>query len=154
MDLNEFRIMHSELIEHYQFIEYHLKCICSALQREKPFLGEMESVEKDTSIKLLNQIRHIQKGRKDKILSEEECKRIRDLCNHRNDWVHSCYVNLKRDYKTGVPTNKDVIMQMTKDWIEARDLRELLDIRKRPLQYEKYKLEEAMRNQISGDSIK
>lgn len=63
-------------------------------------------------------------------------------------------MNLKRDYKTGVPTNKDVIMQMTKDWIEARDLRELLDIRKRPLQYEKYKLEEAMRNQISGDSIK
>ena len=45
MTQEKFRIMHSELIEHYQFIEMHLEAICAYLS-DKSFMQGLEDVEK------------------------------------------------------------------------------------------------------------
>ncbi len=45
MNIDKFRIMHSTIIEHYQFIEHHLEGIYATLC-EKNFLLGLEDVEK------------------------------------------------------------------------------------------------------------
>lgn len=133
MDLDEFRIKHSELIEHYQFIEYHLKCILAALQEEKPFLVGMQDVEKDTIWRLIGQICSIQEESDKTFLTKEECEQIRAICPRRNVWVHACCVDLAFDSKTkGLKYQRD-IKHMLEDLAEAKRLRDYLFEKKIPL---------------------
>ena len=56
MVLKEFRIHHSTLIEHYQFIEAHLDGIYAAISG-KPFLDGIKEVEKDSLSGVVREIR-------------------------------------------------------------------------------------------------
>lgn len=73
MDLQEFRIKHSELIEHYQFVESHLENLYAALNWQRPYSDGMQAVEKDTIIRLVNRIRDWQKEKNKCVLSDEDC---------------------------------------------------------------------------------
>ena len=75
MDLKEFRILHSELIEHYQFIEYHLECIYAAFQEGESFVDNLKIVDKDSILNLVERILLLQKKTKRIVLSEEVCKK-------------------------------------------------------------------------------
>ena len=156
MDLNEFRIMHSELIEHYQFIEYHLRCIYSALQGEQSFLEGMDSVGKDTVSRLLNQIVSLQEESKKTFLTKEERRQIEAICPRRNIWVHACYVDMAFDSKTKGLKYKRDINQMMEDLAEAKRLRDYFFEKKIPLQREKQKQdeEEAMKQRVTRENFK
>ena len=56
MVLKEFRINHSTLIEHYQFIEAHLEGIYAALSG-KSFADGIREIEKDKRTELYNKNR-------------------------------------------------------------------------------------------------
>ena len=131
--LEEFRLLHSELIEHYQFIEYRLEVIYACLCEGKSFSDGLMDVEKDTIRRLLNKIRTIQKARGKVILTEEECKRIERICGQRNIWCHNCYVELVFDSKTGVLKKSCDIKKMMQDLTEAKEIRDWLFKKSIPL---------------------
>ena len=60
MELKEFRIAHSTLIEHYQFIEGHLEGIYAALS-DKTFVEGVRDVENDGLGRLLGEIRKLER---------------------------------------------------------------------------------------------
>ena len=133
MSLEDFRKKHSEVIEHYQFIEYNLEGIYAALQERKSFMGGMEDVEKDNIKALLNRIRHIQKERNDCIIDEDEYEEIIAICDRRNFWCHNCYVDLVFDYTSGGLRDLKDAKALTNDIIAAREMRDRLFEQKKQL---------------------
>ncbi len=124
MPLVEFRKVHSELIEHYQFIEFHLEGMYAAVCG-KHLIDGLSDVEKDNYGKLINKIHMLEKQNNEEYLTSDECKRLTALCARRNFWCHNCYVDLKFDSKTGgLAEISDMQMLMT-DFREAEDMREL-----------------------------
>ncbi len=67
MVLNEFRILHSTLIEHYQFIEAHLEGIYAAVS-DKPFVIGLQEVEKDSLSGVVREIKELEREKKSKSL--------------------------------------------------------------------------------------
>lgn len=133
MSLEDFRKKHSEVIEHYQFIEYNLEGIYAALQEKKSFMGGMEDVEKDNIKALMNRIRRIQKERNECIISEEEYEAIIAICDRRNFWCHNCYVDLVFDCISGDLRDLKDAKALTNDIISARAMRDRLFERKMQL---------------------
>ena len=132
MDLQEFRIKHSELIEHYQFVESHLENLYAALNRQRPYSDGMQAVEKDTIIRLVNRIRDWQKEKNKSVLSDEDCNRLKRISERRNFWCHNCYVDLVFDEKTGGLKKKRDIEILSADMNEARQIRDYLFKKKLP----------------------
>ena len=129
MDLDEFRRVHSELVEHYQFIEHHLEGIYSALQ-DKYFYDGLVEVEKDNIPRLIHRILSIQQKNGEVVLSEEDLSRINNAYERRNFWCHNCYVDLVFDRKTGGPSHLNDVKAMMSDLVEAKSLRDELFERK------------------------
>lgn len=126
MTIEEFRLLHSELIEHYQFIEHHLEGIYSSLQGEKSFYEGLLEVENDNIPRLLKRIKAIQDGRGVIVISEEDSNLIEQMCSRRNFWCHNCYVDMVFDRKTGGPRKETDIKKMRSDLQEAQKLRDYL----------------------------
>lgn len=126
MKLEEFRIKHSELIEHYQHIEFNLEGIFSALQEDKPFLTGMEEVEKDNISRLLIRIRKIQEETNKYVLTEADFEKIKGITECRNYWCHKCYIDMCFDYISGDPKKERDIKKLNKDFVEALQLRDYL----------------------------
>lgn len=123
MKLEEFRRKHSELIEHYQHIEYNLEGIFSALQEDKSFLTGMEEVEKDNISRLLIRIRKIQEETNKIVLSEADFEKIKEISECRNYWCHNCYIEMCFDSRSGDPKKERDIKKLNKDLVEAFQLR-------------------------------
>lgn len=123
MTLEEFRRIHSELIEQYQFIEHHLEGIYSCLCEDKSFYDGLLEVEKDTIHRLLDRIRAKQNESGMILLADAELEKIEGICSRRNFWCHNCYVDLVFDYKTGGPKRPIDIEQMLQDLAEANEIR-------------------------------
>lgn len=132
MDLLEFRIKHSELIEHYQFVASHLENLYAALNQQRPYSDGMQAVEKDTIIRLVNRIRDWQKEKNKCVLSDEDCNRLKRISERRNFWCHNCYVDLVFDEKTGGLKKKKDIEILNADMNEARQIRDYLFKKKLP----------------------
>lgn len=132
MDLQEFRVKHSELIEHYQFVESHLENLYAALNQQRPYSDGMQAVEKDTIIRLVNRIRDWQKEKNKCVLSDEDCNRLKRISERRNFWCHNCYVDLVFDEKTGGLKKKKDIEILNADMNEARQIRDYLFKKKLP----------------------
>ena len=60
MTLEKFRILHSTLVEHYQFIEAHLEGIYAAVSG-KTLLEGLKDVEKDSIHRILKAIKKAEK---------------------------------------------------------------------------------------------
>ena len=125
MTLEKFRILHSTLIEHYQFIETHLEEIYAAVCG-KPLLEGLKDVEKDGLTGILQDILRIEREKKIDVLSDEECEQLRQLFVRRNFWCHSCYCALPFDLKTGGPARITDARQMLEDLQTAEQWRERL----------------------------
>lgn len=138
MTLEKFRIYHSTLIEHYQFIEAHLEGIYAAVCG-KPLLEGLKDVEKDGLSGILGDILHMERVKKIDVLSDEECDQLRRLFQRRNFWCHSCYYDLVFDRKTGGLAKMEDVQQMIEDLKAAEQWREWLDKKKKELA-KKYKL--------------
>ncbi len=123
MELKEFRITHSTLIEHYQFIEAHLEGIYAAIS-EKPFSVGIKDVERDSLSGVVREIREMEKNIK--VFSEDEYRQLRQIIERRNFWCHSCYFELPFDRKTGGLAKVRDVQKLLEDLHTAEHWREQL----------------------------
>lgn len=132
MGLDEFRGIHSQLIEHYQFVEFNLEGIYAALCGE-PFIRGLQMVENDNIPRLINKIHAIERQSGKLYLSDEECKRLEEMRKRRNFWCHNCYVDLVFDSETGGIKKESDVRVLMDDFREAESMRNLLFDKKLPL---------------------
>ena len=125
MDLKEFRIAHSTLIEHYQFIEAHLEGIYAAVS-DKPFWDGLKDVEKDSLSGVVREIRELEKEKKIRILTDEENSQLRKIIERRNFWCHCCYFEMAFDLQTGGPARVRDVQVMLEDLKTAEQWRDQL----------------------------
>ena len=125
MDLKEFRIHHSTLIEHYQFIEAHLEGIYATVSG-KPFLDGIKEVEKGSLSSVIREIMEIERRQDLTIFTEEDYAQLRELTERRNFWCHCCYFDLTFDRKTGGPAKVRDVQQLFDDLRDAESWRDRL----------------------------
>ena len=125
MVLKEFRINHSTLIEHYQFIEAHLEGIYAAVS-DKSFSDGIKDVEQDSLSGIIREIREIENEKGFSVFCEEDYKQLREIINRRNFWCHSCYFELSFDRKTGGPAKVRDVKMLMDDMKTAEVWRETL----------------------------
>lgn len=136
MVLKEFRIHHSTLIEHYQFIEAHLDGIYAAISG-KPFLDGIKEVEKDSLSGVVREIREIEKAKRITVFTADEHKQLRGIIERRNFWCHCCYFEMSFDLQTGGPAKVRDVQQLFEDLRTAEDWRERLFNKKIELLHKK-----------------
>lgn len=90
MTLEKYRILHSTLIEQYQYIEFDLEGLYAAISG-KPFPKALEEIEKDAIGRILKEIRQIERDRGITVFSKEDYQALLQLCERRNFWCHACY---------------------------------------------------------------
>ena len=125
MVLKEFRITHSTLIEHYQFIEAHLEGIYAAISDE-PFWDVLKEIERDSLGGVLREIRRIEREKGIQVFTEDEYTRLRQVTERRNFWCHCCYYEMSFDMKTGGPAKVSDIHTLFEDMKTAEQWREQL----------------------------
>ena len=128
MDITEFRIKYSILMEHYQYIEFHLEGLY-AFSKGKDFFKALEKVELDPISKLLSKINKEAEGQ---LLDDAECERLRKLNDERNFWTHNCYVDLVIDAKTGGLKHESDEQRLLNAIAEAENVRNMLFEKIRP----------------------
>lgn len=129
MELKEFRITHSTLIEHYQFIEAHLEGIYAAVSG-KSFGDGLKDVEKDSMSGVVREIRDMERERNITVFTAEEYTQLRRIIERRNFWCHCCYFELPFDRKTGGLAKVRDIRMLFEDLRTAEQWREELFRRK------------------------
>lgn len=125
MVLKEFRITHSTLIEHYQFIEAHLEGIYAAIS-DKPFMDGIREIEKDSLSGVVRELRDLERIKGIQILTSEEYKQLRQLIERRNFWCHCCYFEMSFDLQTGGPARVRDVQDLMEDLQTAEQWREKL----------------------------
>ena len=129
MLLDKFRITHSTLIEHYQYIEAHLEGIYAAVAG-KSFHEGLKEVEKDSLSGVVREIKEIERERGIRIFSQEEYAQLRQIIERRNFWCHCCYYDLCFDRKTGGLAKVRDVQQLLEDLRTAEQWREQLFAKK------------------------
>lgn len=117
MTLEEFRILHSTLIENYQYIEAHLEGTYAVLSG-KSFSDGLREVEKDSMSRLVGALKKLEDEKGISVLSDEERETLLRIIKRRNFWVHNCYYDMPFNVNGGGPKKQrdtDVLL---------RDLRE------------------------------
>lgn len=140
MVLKEFRITHSTLIEHYQFIESHLEGIYAAVS-DKPFCVGIREIERDSLSGVVREIRELEKEKGIRIFTKEEYAQLRQIIERRNFWCHSCYYELPFDLKTGGPARVTDVHKLFEDLQTAEQWREQLFQKKIGLLKEKHPID-------------
>ena len=125
MVLYEFRMAHSTVMEHYQFIEMHLEGIYAVLSGKGLYDG-LKDVEKYSINKVVKMVQEQEKRHKKRVISDSEYKDLESVCLRRNFWVHNCYTDMIFDRKTGYPKREADIKQLNHDMREAEQMRALL----------------------------
>lgn len=132
MDLYKFRIAHSMVMEHYQFIEMHLEGIYAALSGKGLYDG-LKDVEKYSISKIIRLIQEQESRLAKRVISDSEYKDLKAVCLNRNFWVHNCYTDMVFDRKTGAPKKEADIKRLNYDIKAAEQIREFLYERKKEL---------------------
>lgn len=125
MMLEKFRITHSTLIEHYQFIEAHLEGIYAIFSGKK-FVDALKDVERDSLSGVIREIRELERAQRITILSSEEHAFLRKLVERRNFWCHSCYYDLVFDRETGGLAKVQDVQMLIEDLKTAEQWRDRL----------------------------
>ena len=125
MVLKEFRIAHSTLIEHYQFIESHLEGIYAAISG-KPFSVGLKEIERDSLSGVIREIREVEQKKNIQVFTNQEYDQLRKIIDRRNFWCHCCYVEMCFDRKSGGPAKVADVQQLLDDMKTAELWREQL----------------------------
>lgn len=125
MVLKDFRITHSTLIEHYQFIEAHLEGIYAAIS-DKSFADGVTEVEKNSISGVIREIREVEKEKGLRVFTEDEYDQLRQVTERRNFWCHCCYFEMAFDHQTGGPAKVRDVQQLFDDLKVAEQWRKQL----------------------------
>lgn len=125
MDLQQFRIAHSTVMEHYQFIERELEGIYATLSGKRLYDG-LKDVETFSINKVIRMVQEQEKINGKKIISDKEYEDLKSICQRRNFWAHNCYTEMVFHSKTGGPKKEADIKQLNDDIRIAEQMRKLL----------------------------
>ena len=92
MDRDTFKLIHSELIQQVQCIEYNLRRTYAAMC-EGDFEQNFESLEKSNLGKIARKLEELDYSDDCPELSEEDYEFIDDIREIRNYWCHQCYLD-------------------------------------------------------------
>lgn len=125
MTLQDFRIKHSELIEHYQYIESWLESIYSRISADT-FMGGLKEVETDTISRLINRITKYENDSETVVLPPDIRQRLENIMEDRNYYVHNCYFTMAitRENRVKVIKRDVLVHRLLNALREAEELRE------------------------------
>lgn len=132
MTLNEFRIAHSIVMEHYQFIEMHLEGIYAALSG-KQFYEGLQDVDRYSISAIIKMIQEQERIHNKAVISDSEYEELETICLRRNFWTHNCYTDMVFDRKTNAPKYEADIKLLHNDIRMAEQMRGFLYDRKMEL---------------------
>lgn len=132
MDLEEFRIAHSTVMEHYQFIERELEGIYATLSGKSLYMG-LKDVEVFSINKVIQMVQKQEKLHRKRIILDIEYEKLKSICQRRNFWTHNCYTKMVFNRKSGDPKRETDVKQLYNDIRDAEQMRELLFNRKMEL---------------------
>ena len=90
MDINTFKILHSETIEFCQIIEGDLKWIYSLMHVGD--IGENHSkLEKTTLGQVVSMLKELDKSSGEQFISDGDYNFLKQMTEKRNYWCHVCY---------------------------------------------------------------
>lgn len=96
MSIDEFRILHSEVIKFCQLIEDDLKWIYSYMHK-----GDIEenynSLEKTTLGTLVKKLKVLDNSEGELFISNDDYNFLKQMTEKRNYWCHQCYLELCDD---------------------------------------------------------
>ncbi len=90
--INRFKMLHSEIIQYYQCIEFDLRRIYSAMSSEDFFDSMDELSDKNWGV-ILNRLEDLDYSDDDPFFSEEEYEQLDKMRTRRNYWCHQCYLD-------------------------------------------------------------
>lgn len=92
MDRDRFKLIHSELIQQVQCIEYNLKIMYAAMLKGN-FDSNFKSVERMNLGKIAIELKKLDNSDNKAEFSEEEYQTINEIREIRNYWCHQCYLD-------------------------------------------------------------
>ena len=100
-DRELFKIIHSELIQQVQGIEYDLKVIYAAMKSGN-FEDNFQSVKTMNLGKIISELKELDYSDNYPDLSESDYELLEEIREIRNYWCHQCYIDfmyIQNDYK-------------------------------------------------------
>lgn len=92
MTRDQFKLIHSELIQQVQCIEYNLRVIYAAM-RKGNFQSNFQSLSKANLGKISRELEDLDYSDDCPELSEDDYDTIDEIRNIRNYWCHQCYLD-------------------------------------------------------------
>lgn len=99
MNKEEFRIKHSQLIEQYQLVEFHLEGLFAIMQHDGDNFRELaRRVENDAMGELIRKVRFLVKEKKHQdLLTKQDFGQLENVRDDRNFWCHSNFLELNKN---------------------------------------------------------
>lgn len=118
MEINEYRILHSQIIEQYQLIEFHLEGLFALMQGQGNNFEELaHRVENDAMGELIRKVRFLVKEYKyQDIITKQDFSDLDKIRDDRNYYCHENFLENKVDnYKSNRKYNIKQDLQNAKD---------------------------------------
>ena len=126
MEIKEYRIIHSEIIEQYQLIEFHLEGLFAImLESDNNFLELAHRVENDAMGELIRKVRFLVKEYKyQDILTKDDFKILDQIRDDRNYYCHENFLegkteNYSLSRKTTIKQDLNLAIDMNNKLKEA-----------------------------------
>lgn len=119
MNIKEYRLYHSQIIEQYQLIEYHLEGLFAIMLVEGDnFMQLAKRVENDAMGELIRKVRFLVKEYSlTKLLTNEDFKILNRIRDDRNYYCHENFLagindNYKVSHQAGIKEDLQVAIDM------------------------------------------
>lgn len=139
MDLDTFKLIHSELIQQVQCVEYNLKVIYAAMKKGN-FNKTLQSLERANLGKIARELHKLDNSDDFPEFTQKDYEVIDDIRNIRNYWCHQCYVDFVyiQDRRKKERAFQDIAERLHYDEYRTYDLYEKTEEMKAYV-YEKYR---------------
>lgn len=123
-DMEKFYFYYAHLIEYYQRIEDDLEKIYARISDN--VVQGFEEVERDSISAIIRKIRNAQLQKNTHIITDEEMRKIEEMCKRRNYWVHNCFLKFPLDDRIKKNTEVNTTQELINDFFEAEKIVEIL----------------------------
>ena len=126
MNLNEYRILHSQIIEQYQLVEFHLEGLFALIVSDGNNFEQLaRRVENDAMGELIRKVRFLVKEYKyNDIITKDDFESLDKIRDDRNYYCHENFLenktdNYKSNRKTSIKDDLDVAVNMNNKLVDA-----------------------------------
>lgn len=126
MESNEYRILHSQIIEQYQLIEFHLEGLFALIVSDGDNFEELaRRVENDAMGELIRKVRFLVKEFKfSDILTKDDFATLERIRDDRNFYCHENFLenktdNYKFNRKTSIKDDLNIVLNMNRTLVDV-----------------------------------